>query len=207
MMKLDLPLSCSCAEVRGTALALRKGSCRRLLCFCRDCQAFAYHLERAPDVLDDSGGTDIVALTASQLRIETGGELLRCVRLAEGGLLRWYAHCCRTAIGNTLATSQSPHVGLIHTFMNLENLERETVLGPIRLVVFSRSARGDISEVDGVPRASPFSLVRMMFGLAAARLRQRHRPTPFFDAAGEPDCVPHVLTEEEHEHAYPWEQG
>ena len=52
-------LRCQCGAIRGHVALPAKTV--RAICYCRDCQAFARYLARAGDVLDEHGGTDIVA--------------------------------------------------------------------------------------------------------------------------------------------------
>src|SRR5687767_6325224 len=52
-------LRCQCGAIRGYVALPAKTV--RAICYCRDCQAFARYLERAGDILDEHGGTDILA--------------------------------------------------------------------------------------------------------------------------------------------------
>ncbi len=60
------------------------------------------------------GGTDVVATLPRHVRFTQGIEALACMSLSETGMLRWYARCCNTAIGNTPRNFKVSHVGLIH---------------------------------------------------------------------------------------------
>ena len=57
----DIPLCCRCGHVRGIVSEFLPARAFRLVCYCKDCQAFARFLDRA-DVLDAAGGTDIVQM-------------------------------------------------------------------------------------------------------------------------------------------------
>src|SRR5687767_12724189 len=115
-MPNDIPLRCACGTLRGTALAVSPDTGNRVLCYCRDCQAFARFLAR-PDIMDDKGGTDIFQMAPGRVRITAGADALRCVRLSEKGIHRWYCGECKTPVGNTGGAS-IPFVGLIHSFMD-----------------------------------------------------------------------------------------
>ena len=79
-----------------------------LLLRCRQLQAFARFLERG-DVLDAAGGTDIFQMPAGRVKITTGVDAVRCLRLSDKAkILRWYADCCRTPIANTAAGPRFP---------------------------------------------------------------------------------------------------
>src|SRR5688572_12534539 len=105
-MAADLPVRCSCGTLRAVVRGASGGRGNHVVCYCDDCQSFAHFLERADDTLDAHGGTEIYQMSPARLEIIDGADRLACVRLAPKGLLRWYAACCRTPIGNTLASRQ-----------------------------------------------------------------------------------------------------
>ena len=119
------------------------------------------------------------------------------MRLTPSGLLRWYAGCCRSPIGNTLASRQVPFVGLIVRCIDPESQGRalDEVLGPIRGRGHARFATGNRAELDATDRF-PARVILRLFGISlAARLRGDHRRSPFFDArTGAPIAPPRVLT-------------
>lgn len=174
------------------------------MCHCDDCQAYARWVG-VDGVVDRHGGTDIFQMTPSQLRISAGAEHLHCVRLSQKGLMRWYAGCCRTPVGNTLASPRVPFVGVVHTFMDhaADGRSRNDVLGPPIAFIQGRFAVG------GAPphvhaSAPPSLLVRSARLLLAAWLRGKGRPSPFFDArSGAPVALPRVLTSAEREELRP----
>src|SRR5262245_20171081 len=112
----DLALRCECGHVRGVASEVSPSTGYRVLCYCKDCQAFARFLERA-DVLDAAGGTDIFQMPPGRVKLTAGMDAMRCLRLSNRGIYRWYTDCCRTPIGNT-AGPRVPLIGLIHCFMD-----------------------------------------------------------------------------------------
>ncbi len=199
-MSGDVPPRCRCGAVRGVALRASRNGGRRLVCYCDDCQAFAHFLEQA-DVLDARGGTDIFQTTPAQIRIESGAEQLRCVRLSEKGLLRWYTACCRTPVGNTLASARAPFVGVVHRFMDhaAEGRSRDEALGPPRERVHGRFALGGLPE--GAHRTAPPGLLAgTLVFLCRAWLAGGHSPSLFFDARTRtPAVTPTVLSADERE--------
>ncbi len=58
-------------------------------------------------VLDERGGSQIIQVPPKNLTFTQGREVLASMRLTEKGLLRWYAGCCNTPIGNTLITPKN----------------------------------------------------------------------------------------------------
>ena len=199
-MATDVPIRCSCGSLRGVARGVSASRGNRVVCYCDDCQSFAHFLEGAEHVLDGHGGTDIFQMSPRRVEISAGAEHLACMRLTPKGLHRWYADCCRTPIGNTMASPQMPFVGVIHSGMDhaSSGRSRDEALGPIRAGINARFATGDRSRLDAHDRAPASMLVRLMGMLLMARLRGEHTPSPFFDAkTGEPSVVPRVLTQDE----------
>lgn len=182
------PIRCRCGALTGTLAA--EAWTNRLICYCDDCQAFARQLERADDVLDSHGGSDIVQTGPSYVAFSAGQEHLACLRLTSRGLLRWYAACCRTPIGNTPANPRFAFVGLLHVALG-DRARLDEAFGPPRMHVHTRFAQGDPrpDAVISVPR-----IAAMMYRVAAARVSGRYRRTPFFDAAGAPLAAPEVVT-------------
>jgi hypothetical protein len=192
----DLRLRCRCSHVRGVASEVAPHAVFRLVCYCRDCQAFARFLER-PDVLDAAGGTEIFQMPTGRVKFTAGVDAVRCLRFSNK-VFRWYTDCCRTPIGNT-AGPRFPVVGLIHSFIShqADGRSRDEVLGPPLCRIYERSAIGPL------PPNAPAPPSLSIFALRAARilgwwLRGLGRPTPFFDDdTNAPLCVPRVLTPSE----------
>jgi hypothetical protein len=163
---------------------------------CRDCQAYARYLGRQDELLDRNGGTDIFQLTPSQLSIRQGIDKIACVKLSPKGILRWYTSCCRTPVGNTLATPQVPFVGVPHLFMDHahDGVTREAALGPVSAYVHARSGHNDIPA--GAHQTASWNLIlRTLSGLVVKRIAGKHAPSPFFHGrCGKPICDPLVLT-------------
>lgn len=178
----------------------------RLVCYCSDCQAFARYLGHADDILDANGGTDIFQTSPGRLRIEQGLERLACVRLTENGVIRWYADCCRTPVGNTLANLRIPFVGLIHSLIDPGNASLDEVWGPVRFRVFARDAVGDRTALDDrkpSDGSAPGAIWPFLKLLAHARLSGSHRPSPFVNEHGMRRVEPTVLDPTERAHLGP----
>ena len=203
ILAVDVSLKCHCGAVRGRATSVNPAAGFRIVCMCDDCQAYAYHLGRSDEVLDANGGTDIFQLTPAQLTLTQGTENLRCLRLTERGLLRWYAGCCNTPIANTLASAKMPFAGVPHTFMDhaADGQSRDEALGPVVARVQGRFGKGEMPE--GTHRRAPFGAFgRIAKNLFLGWLRGKHRPSPFFDpSTGHPTVEPSVLSRTERERA------
>lgn len=190
---MNHPLQCRCGTLKG--YVTQPGSVNRAVCYCRDCQAFAHFLGRADEILDAKGGTDIVQTSPARLTLTEGREMLACMRLTEKGLVRWYAKCCNTPLGNTLASFKVSFVGLIHSCLDNGGRSLDDSFGPIRMWVNSKSAKG---EVRTNTVANIGGIVRILGMLLRARLNGSYRRTEFFSPeTGAPVAPPKVLSREE----------
>ena len=183
-------LQCRCGTVKGYVDNPERAN--RGVCYCKDCQAFAHFLGGS-DILDEKGGTDVIQTLPENVRFTAGTEALACMRLRENGLLRWYARCCNTPIGNTPANFKISYVGLIHNCLESSGESLGESFGPVRLRVNTKSARGTPKpeSVGFVPM-----VIRVLFTLLKARVDGSYRQTPFF-ANGTPVATPKVLSREE----------
>lgn len=184
------PIRCSCGKLEGTLAQTHRVN--RGICYCADCQAFARYLRRAEQILDRSGGTDIIQTTPSNVTFTDGIEHLACMRLTPNGLLRWYASCCNTPIGNTLANYKLSFVGLVHSCLESAPMSLDEAFGPIRMQVNTRSALGE-------PKPEAFGFARGALRIAGmllkARLDGSYKRTPFFiPGSGTPIVEPKVLS-------------
>ncbi|MHA6495040.1 DUF6151 family protein [Pseudomonas borbori] len=182
------PIRCTCGHLQG--LLERTQASNRLLCYCTDCQAFAHYLQRAEQVLDARGGSDIVQTRPQWVSFSAGVEYLACMRLSEKGLLRWYACCCNTPIGNTLATAKFAFVGLIHNCLG-DHAVLDQAFGPVRAHVNTASAHG---EPKPPTTGMAGTLLRAAGHMLKARLDGSYKHTPFFTPDGAPSATPTVLS-------------
>lgn len=186
------PLQCKCGTLKGGVDHPEKAL--RLVCYCKDCQAFAHYLGRAADVLDPMAGTDIVAVHPGQVTFTEGQEMLACMSLSDKGMLRWYASCCNSPMGNTSRSIKLAHVGLLHSCLEAGPGGLDRAFGPVRMRSATKGARG-------TPPAAPFgaikSLPHFVLGLLAARISGSYRRTPFFHQDGTPVATPTVLSDEQ----------
>jgi hypothetical protein len=190
----SFPLRCRCGALQGSVADLQ--NVNHAVCYCRDCQAFAHYLGNIGAILDARGGSEIVQIPPKNLSFERGSEQLACIRLTPKGLLRWYARCCRTPVGNTLATPKLAFIGLLHSCLDGDARALERAFGPVSAWVHTDGARGE-------PKPKAQGLARSVWWFAGtaikARLTGEFRRTPLFRAdTGAPIVVPHVLSPEEH---------
>jgi hypothetical protein len=190
---MDIPIRCHCGQLQGRlASADRAG---RAVCYCRDCQAFARFLGNPERILDEHAGTDIIATSPRLVRIERGTEQLRCMSLSENGLLRWYAACCRTPIGNTPRDPKLSYVGLVHNCLAGSPRELDQAFGPPRVALNTASAVGKVNPTPWSMLGAIFKIVRNLLG---DRLSGKYRDNLFFRAGTpQPVAAPQVVSEAE----------
>ena len=191
----SLPLQCDCGAVQGAVSNVSSRVGNRLICYCDDCQAFARFLDESGGTLDANGGTEIFQLSPARVSFHAGKDRLACIRLSERGPLRWYADCCRTPIGNTLASGKIPFVGLIHSAMRPEPRTLDDWLGPVRAKVMVKFALGGLERGPNVHDGFDGATVVWFFSrMIRWRLQGDHRRSPFFQGAAlDPIAVPRMI--------------
>jgi hypothetical protein len=167
----------------------------RGICYCKDCRDYAHVLGKAAETLDSSGGTEVVAVSPKNVVFTQGIEKLSCLSLSEKGLLRWYASCCNTPIGNTPRNFKVSFVGLVHNC--LEQSEQTIVqsFGPVKMWVNTHGAKGKVNAKAG---STFMAIMRVMKVLLLSRLSGSYKTTPFFVAeSGSPIKVPRIVSSAE----------
>lgn len=176
-MTTEARLRCRCGEVEGVVGDASPRATTRVVCYCDDCQAFAHHLGRA-DVLDAQGGSDVVQVAPSAVRFTKGAEHIAGLRLSPKGLYRWYASCCKTPLGNTLAP-KVPFVGIVAQAFDGGLATADAAFGPPKAKILGKHAIGT------PPPGSTGLDVRLVVGVVARilgwKLRGKGWPHPFFD--------------------------
>ena len=199
MADMAVPFQCACGSVRGEVEP--RAAYGRVTCYCRDCQAFARTLGRAGDVLDEHGGTDIVAMQPAGLRFTEGEDHVVCLSLSPKGTLRWHSACCDMPIANTGRNPKLPYVGLLAAGISAAGADVDASFGRRRMVVNAGSAVG---EVQSTRLRTALGVARVIAGVLAAKLRGGHRGNPFFAPDGtRPRAEPRILTREERAAATP----
>jgi hypothetical protein len=190
---MNHPIRCSCGVLKGTVS--KTDLVNRCVCYCTDCQAFAHFLKRNTEILDGLGGTDIIQTLPKYISFTEGTENLACMRLTENGLLRWYASCCNTPIGNTHPNFKTSFVGLIHTCLEAGEGSLDGSFGPIRMHVHTKHAKAE-GKVKSVGVAA--AILRLTGMILRARFDGSYKITPFFvTETGAPIVSPKVLSVQE----------
>jgi hypothetical protein len=187
---MNHPLQCRCGTLQG--YVVHSAGVNRCVCYCRDCQAFAHFLGRPGEILDAQGGTDVIQTRPANVTFTQGQEALACMRLTEKGLLRWYAACCNTPIGNTLPSFRVSFVGLVHSCLAGSGRSLDDSFGPVRARLNTTSAKGAVSS-SSIGMISV--ILRFIAMVAGARIDGSYERTPFFSAdTGAPIVTPKVLS-------------
>jgi len=176
-----------CGQLEGCVTSPH--SAGRAVCYCRDCQTFARFLGNDKGILNDAGGTDIVAASPRFVSFSRGQGQLRCMSLSGKGLLRWYTACCRTPIGNTPRSPRLSYVGLLHNCLAGTPAEIDAAFGPARVALHTAAPRRPVAAT---PWATFAAVLKIMRNVGSSRLGGKFRVNPFFKA--DPIAQPDVLT-------------
>lgn len=182
----EIKLKCSCWKVQGIVKNVAPNNGNRIICHCTDCQAFAEYLGNAGTILDEYKGTDIFQMPMAYIDIITWKENIKCVRLTEKGLHRWYADCCKTPIGNTMG-SKMPFMGVIHNFMD-DQWSRDDNLGPVLANVLLKNDSGERK-----PTSAFKILPRVIWKLLIWKIKGLNKPSAFFDDSWKAICEAEIL--------------
>jgi hypothetical protein len=189
------PLQCRCGTIKGWVDHTQ--SANRVVCYCRDCQAFARFLGQESETLDAQGGSDIVQTLPKNVTFTQGAEALACMRLTPKGMVRWYAGCCKTPIGNTLENYQISFIGLLHDCLETSKQPLPNSFGAVRTYANPHGAIGEPK-----PKAKGMGTTIWWFAktILKARLNGDYKRTPFF-RDGRPIANPCVISGAERETA------
>lgn len=182
---------CNCAKVKGTIDNIDTKVQQRMVCMCNDCQAWAHYLGRG-DVLDANGGTDILPVMPGNFKITQGFENMKCARLTDKGMYRWFADCCKTPIANAMSATWMPFHGVSVKAMELKGRNPDDVIGPVRGRMMGKHGKPPL-PADTHKTASLGFIAGVLKFIAVAIATGKGKPSPFF-REGEPIKTPHVLT-------------
>lgn len=189
----NVAFSCECGTLKGVLHEVTPKTGCHLLCYCKDCRAFARHMGKL-DALEPGGGSPLVQVLPARIEITQGADRIACTRLSEKGLFRWYAACCNTPLANTVGSSRMPLAGMWRPLF--DSIE---AFGPVTTHGFTKAA------LPGGPRRDK-GLGRMFGGLLkralAAYLNGTARRSPFFEVSGAPVVTPVVLDKDQRAAAY-----
>lgn len=172
-------LRCRCGEVEGQLADAAPDKVTRIVCYCDDCQAFLHQIGRA-DLLDANGGTDIVQVAPSTLRITRGADRIVGLRLGPKGLFRWHTTCCQTPMGNTLSPSV-PFIGIVAQGFDATPGGPDAAFGQPIGKILGKFAIG--TPPPGSTGLNVRLILRAVRSILGWRLRGKTWPHPFYDQA------------------------
>jgi hypothetical protein len=185
-----MQIQCECGKFRAQLEKFPRNTPGRLVCYCDDCQTYLHHLNRA-DLLDSVGGTELVPVYPSDMKIVAGREVVKCLRLSPNGLYRWYAGCCNMPVANT--KPGFPWAGIVHRAYAVKDpgyLER--TFGPVKSRIKGRFAKG--TPPSGTPSDMDFkSFITVLPFLLKGLLTGKAKNSPFFENDGQTPIVPPVV--------------
>lgn len=194
-------IRCNCGKLKGTLN--RNDNVNRCVCYCADCQAFARFLKREHEILDEWGGTSIIQTIPANVTFTEGIENLTCMRLTANGLLRWYAACCNTPIGNSPPNLNPSFIGLIHNCLGSDPNLLDRAFGSVGMQVSTKYAilrgRGAANGEERPKSTGLLSGTLYIIGMMIkARLDGSYKHTPFFVLeSGVPIVTPKILSDRE----------
>ena len=183
-------IKCKCGIIRGHIEGV--GTSSRVICYCTDCRAFVNFLGQTADVIDSQGGTEIVQIAQPRLHISQGLEHLACLRLSPNGMLRWYASCCNTPLGNTMANPNIAFIGLIHS-----SLDRSRIDNDFGTSIAKLNTNTALGEKKPQQRGLAGVMFRFFWLVVSTRVSGRYKKSPLFNTSGAPIALARVLTVEE----------
>ncbi|WP_413584988.1 DUF6151 family protein [Bdellovibrio sp. HCB274] len=199
---MQVAFECDCGKVKGSVESKGlKGY--RAVCLCDDCQAYAHYLKRA-DTLDANGGTDIIPMMPAKMKITEGMEQMKSIRLYRAGMFRCYAECCKTPIGNAMASVKMPYIGMPARVFEKKNSAKgvDDIFGPVTERMQARFAKGELPPLAQGKVSFKF-MIKVVKFMLTAKFSGAGSPSPFFTSEGNPTLEPYVLTKEERESLRP----
>jgi hypothetical protein len=182
-------IKCRCGKFQAELRNIKNGT--RAICYCKDCQIYAYFLKSTDDILNEFRGTEVIAVRPQQISFKSGQEELSCVSLTKFGSLRWFSRCCSTPICNMSRKVDTSHISIIHSCLDQQDITN--AFGNKSLHVKRSSAIGTPPENKTV-----YFLVSTLYYCASVvltRLLLGHRHNPFIDPNTEmPIVSPVTLT-------------
>ncbi|TDO96868.1 DUF6151 family protein [Marinomonas balearica] len=185
-----LMLSCSCGSIKGHVSGINPRLGNRIKCYCNDCRRFVSMFEEGKKYIDQQGGSEILQVPPSHVKIDEGKEHLGCLKLSDKGLHRWYSNCCKTPLFNT-AGLKIPFVGIFGHFIEDEHYEAH--VGPVLGGVFKDSSLTPIVNKIGLNYSKPRILSRMAFQLVTWKVSGKSQPNCLYESSGKAIVKPEIV--------------
>lgn len=186
---MNMKFSCRCGNLRGEIERPEELRGLRIICMCKDCQKYAHTLGNTENILDKNGGLEVVPVFPKLLKISSGNDYLKSLKLtAETKTFRWYASCCNSPLANSLSGKEG-YIGLIT--QRLSPKDRES-LGPVFARANGESGIPPIPE--GTSKKFPVKWIFVtIYLIARGYLKGWKKPHPFFDENNKPFAEPEII--------------
>ncbi|SMX24846.1 DUF6151 family protein [Boseongicola aestuarii] len=182
--------TCDCGKV---VINFNLSSAARVVCYCRDCRAFARYLDHA-NILTPAGGTEVVQTLPERFDFVSGKEHLACLNITGRDRLRWFARCCNTPIATTLSSRFIPYISVIAA-----GFPDATTIGPILAHAHRKHAtpriKGDMGNMNRV-------MTGMALRAAASFVTLGPWKSPFRAPDGTPVTEVQHMSDDERAHIY-----
>lgn len=184
-------IQCDCGQFQIEISEFTDSTPGRAVCYCDDCQSFLHHLGRS-ELLDANGGSEVIPVYPSSIRILSGQEHLRCTRLSPKGLYRFSTTCCQTPVANL--ASGMPWAGIsARMFHHSDSGILDRLLGPVKSRIMAKFAYGSIPKYAS-PMLQPRDFVFVLPFVIRGLILGKRTPSPFFKADGKtPVVTPEII--------------
>lgn len=189
-------IQCECGAFQAELTVFPQGSPGRMMCYCDDCQAYLKYLNRA-DLLDPSGGTEVLPFYPADVKIVSGVDQLRGTQLTPNAVYRWSTKCCNSPVGNTRPGTS--WLGIPRNMFTVKDPQLlDKTFGGIRARIMGKFATGPVPK--GTPDKMNFSAALAVLPfMLKGKLGGKAKPSPFFAADGKPLAPVKVLSKDERE--------
>jgi hypothetical protein len=139
---------------------------------------------RRADLLDPSGGTEVIPVYPADVKIVSGAEELKGIQLGPNHVYRWSTKCCNSPVGNT--RPGNPWFGVQRNMYTVKDPRLlEKTFGDIRARIMGKFATGPVPK--GTPaKMSLSAALSVLPFMLKGKLGRKGTPSPFFDQDGEP---------------------
>lgn len=183
----DVIFSCECGQIHGVLRDVSAKAGTGLLCHCSRCRAAEVFLDQA-DPEDD--GVALFQTTCDRVVFAAGANQMYAFSFEEGGVIHWYAKCCKVPLFNTLATPETGFVSVL-----VDRVTPKDPLGPIRALLYKDNGKGKQVH-KGLHRVIAGGTKRAV----RMRMSGKWKCSPFFGKSGAPISRVHVLSDVEKGH-------
>jgi hypothetical protein len=140
------------------------------------------------DLLDDNGGTEIIPVFPSAVKIMIGKEKIQCTRLSPQGLFRFSTTWCKTPVA--FRSPGLPLVGIPARMFSVTDSEiLDRTLEPVKSRMMAQFAYGNVPK-QASKKLQTRDVSFLLPFLAKGKLLGKSKPSPFFESDGRTSIAP-----------------